>query len=108
MNRMTLASVLLMTLALSLLALGIYRAVTAAHSQPAVACVTLKDQERILSITLDAIDTAFKHHVENLFLVWLKDYSPEPKRATLGMANGISAHQRAYANARQWKPTVCP
>jgi hypothetical protein len=58
-------------------------------------------------LTTAAIDDAYKDHVSHLFTVWLKDYSPEPKRAMAGMANGISAYQRAQLNALNWKPPIC-
>ena len=107
MTKMTLASALLMTLAFALLILGIYRAITAAQAQPAPACVTQLDRDRIHALTIEAIDQAFMDHVNNLFSVWVKDYAPEPKRAMVGMANGISAYRRAVANANGWKPMIC-
>jgi len=90
-----------------MLVFGIWRAITATHAQSTPACVSAKDQEHIRKLYNEAIDKAFQEHIANLFSVWLKDYSPEPKRAIVGTDNGISAHQRAY-NLKYWNPPVCP
>jgi hypothetical protein len=71
------------------------------------ACVAEGDQQRIRDLTLTGIDQALVAHVASLFDIWLKDFSPEPTRAMAGMANGISAYQRARANALQWHPPTC-
>lgn len=71
-------------------------------------CIPLRDREHIRALTLQAIDQALMGHVAKLFDVWLKDFSPEPKRATAGMANGINAYKRARNNALQWDPPICP
>jgi hypothetical protein len=77
------------------------------RSQVPEPCMTADDQARIRELTFDAIDEAFQKHVHLLFEVWLKDFSPEPKRVTAGMRIGISAYRRARANARQWSAPVC-
>lgn len=98
-------SLLLLVFAVAMLALGIFRAVQA---ESAVLCFSERDREHVRELTLMAINQAFTDHVENLFSVWVKDFSPEPKRAMAGMANGISAFHRARANAMQWSPPLCP
>ncbi len=100
-------SISLAVLAFGLLALGIFRAVTAAKSQVAPPCFTAEEQSHVFALTSAAIDTAFQAHVQNLFEVWVKDTTEQPRRATAGMANGLSAYQRAQANSRAWKPETC-
>jgi len=107
MTKMYAVSAVLMALAFGLLALGIHRAITAAHSQPISACVTQKDYDRIRQLSVNAIDQAFGEQVVHLYAVWLKDFDPEPKRAVVGMANNISAYQRAMANSNAWRPVIC-
>jgi hypothetical protein len=97
-----------LVIVLGLMLLDYFQVVDFARSQAVPACVSAQDQEYIRALTNSAIDSAFQAHVMKLYDVWLKDYSPEPKRAMGGMANGISAYQRAYANAKQWQPQVCP
>jgi hypothetical protein len=78
-----------------------------ARSAPTEACFTEDNREHVRALTLAAIEQAFSAHVSNLYSVWLKDFSPEPTRATVGMANGLSAYHRARANAMQWNPPLC-
>ena len=104
---MKLSTTLLIS-ALALLAFGIYRAVTAAQSQPAVQCFFATEKDRLIELSHLAIDDAFKHHVEALFDVWVRDPAEQPKRAMSGMAINLSAYHRARANIRQWEPVICP
>ena len=102
-----LVSAALLLFAVGMMLFGVYRAITAVAAQTAEACVSQKTYDNINSLTLSAIDHAFSDQVMLLYSVWLKDYSPEPKRATAGMANNISAYQRARANALSWQPVIC-
>jgi hypothetical protein len=70
-------------------------------------CVSSDDRLRIRTLALEGIDKAFREHVEHLFDVWTKDTSEQPRRATSGMAVGISAYRRARANALAWEPQIC-
>lgn len=70
-------------------------------------CVSAEHSEAIRKLTLEGIDEAFKAHVRLLFDVWMKDHSQQPKRAQVGIANGISAYIRAQADALKWSPPVC-
>ena len=90
-----------------MLAFGIYRAVTAAHSQPAVQCFFPQERDRVIQLSHDAVDEAFKDQVKALFSVWVRDPAEQPKRAMSGMATNISAYHRARTNIRQWEPVIC-
>jgi hypothetical protein len=70
-------------------------------------CIYADDARFIRELTLTAIDQAFVAHVARLFEVWVKDEPTEPKRARVGMANNISAYQRARAYAMSWNPKIC-
>lgn len=96
----------LLAFALALLLFGIIRAIDPASGEP-TACIQRDDRDRINVLTREAIDQAFRDQVAHLFTVWLKDPAPEPKRAMAGMANSISAYQRARANAEAWRPAEC-
>jgi hypothetical protein len=104
---MTKLSISLLALAFALLSLGIYRAVTAAHSQPAAQCFTAQQKDHVIGLSQAAIDDAFKEQVKSLFDVWVRDTTEQPKRAMTGMANNLSAYHRARANILQWAPAVC-
>jgi hypothetical protein len=82
-------------------------AITELRSQGLEPCLAPDEQARVRVLALAAIDDSFKLHVGNLFVVWMRDYSPEPERATAGMSRGISAYRRARANAQQWSMPTC-
>jgi len=90
-----------------LLAYGIFWALAAAQPQAAAPCFTDQDRQHVATLTRAAIDTAFQAHVQKLFDVWISDPTEQPRRAMTGMANGLSAYQRAQANAQAWKPEIC-
>lgn len=88
-----------------LLVLGLL--ILAAAPARAETCIYADDARFIRELTLTAIDQAFVAHVARLFEVWVKDEHTEPKRARVGMANNISAYQRARAYAMSWNPKIC-
>jgi hypothetical protein len=104
---MTRLAVGLMVLAFGLLALGIYRAVTAAQSQPVVPCVLVQEKDRLIQLAHEAIDEAYKDQVKSLFGVWVRDPADQPRRAVSGMQVNLSAYHRARANIRAWEPVIC-
>jgi len=97
----------LMVFATGLILYALFGLVGYASSEPQGTCVDAKTRDRIRELSLNAIDQALHAHVVHLYDIWLKDYSPEPKRAMVGMANGINAYQRARANALAWNPVIC-
>jgi hypothetical protein len=78
-----------------------------APSEPRLQCVDERTREELRALTLQAIDTGLKEHVSHLFEVWVRDPAEQPKRATVGMQNGISAYLRARQNALAWNPPSC-
>lgn len=79
------------------------------RSQPTAEeqCQNDWEREHLRQLALDAIDDAFKKHVGQLFEIWVKDPSDQPRRATGGMAINISAYKRARANTIKWDPPRC-
>jgi hypothetical protein len=100
-------SAALLVCAVVLLVFGVYRAVTAAQSQPVVQCFFPSEKDRVIELSHQAVDEAFKEQVKSLFGVWVRDPAEQPKRAMSGMATNISAYHRARANVRQWDPVIC-
>jgi hypothetical protein len=70
-------------------------------------CLSAEEAKLVRQLTLDAIDDSFRRHVSNLFEVWLADTSQNPRRVNAGMDKGISAYQRARAQALRWRPPTC-
>lgn len=99
---------LIMMLSLCVLVFSIYRAATAAHSQPVVQCFLVQEKDRLIVLAHEAIDEAYKDQVKGLFGIWVRDPADQPKRAMSGMAINLSAYHRARANIRQWEPVICP
>jgi hypothetical protein len=100
----------LFAVAAALLLFGILRLIDTAHGQgiKSVECVSQRTREHVRAITMEALDNAFKAQVGHLFAIWLKDPSPEPQRASAGMANAINAIYRARGLATKWNPPECP
>jgi len=96
-----------MILAFGLLAFGVYRAITAAHSQTPPICFTQQQRDHILEMSQRAIDDAFKTKVGDLFEVWVRDPTDQPRRAISGMQTNLSAYHRARNSIRLWDPAIC-
>lgn len=80
-----------------------------AAAAPAPApCISQADQEKILRMSIAAVDQAFQNHVNHLFSNWVLDAAEQPSRAQRGMQNGIKAWLRAQDDARKWLPPICP
>lgn len=65
----------------------------------------MKDKVRVL--ILQAIDEAFKTHVEHTYEVWMRDDQGQPGRAATGVRNGLIAYLRAYKAGKEWNPRMC-
>ena len=100
-------SITLMVLAFALLIFGVYRAVTAAQSQPLLVCFTQQQRDHILEMAQRAIDEGFKNKVTDLFEVWVRDPADQPRRAISGMQTNLSAYHRARNAIRIWDPPIC-
>ena len=70
-------------------------------------CMDDESRERVRNLMIDGIDTALKSHVQRVFDIWMKDPSGQPKRAKIGMHEGISAYVRSRAEALKWSPPLC-
>jgi len=80
-----------------------------ASSQPVELplCVDEQTRERVRGVILDALDHALATHVENVFLVWLRDDRGQPGRAKTGIENGLRAYLAARKGAIEWTPPPC-
>jgi hypothetical protein len=50
---------------------------------------------RLKTILNDALDSALKEHVANLFTVWMRDATDQPNRAIVGANKAIAAWRQA-------------
>jgi hypothetical protein len=95
-------------IACMLIAVGLFRFMEGGvHSESVPVCMEAADRDRILKISLDAIDQALKEHVMKLFEVWIKDRTDQPRRARAGMFDGVNAYLRARSDALKWAPPPC-
>jgi len=64
-------------------------------------------RERVRTLMLEALDSAFRSHVEHTVEVWMRDSREQPARA----ANGVRAGIRSYVSTRDfivnWHPVNC-
>jgi hypothetical protein len=70
-------------------------------------CMDAQTREKIRSLSSDAVDAAFKEHVEQLFINWLKDNRGQPGRAQAGMRRAITFYLHAQTDKQQWSPPSC-
>jgi len=71
-------------------------------------CVQDQQQEDHLhQLMTEALDEAFKEHINHLFDIWIKDQAESPARAINGASVGINAYVRANRNLHSWKPPRC-
>jgi hypothetical protein len=99
------AIVALITIMIVLIMLALFE--THSQSEGKINCMNEEDREKILRMSLRAIDQAFQHHVNNLFSNWVLDAVQQPTRAQKGMQNGIRAWLRAQEDAKNWAPPAC-
>jgi hypothetical protein len=45
--------------------------------------------------------------VQKVFEIWMKDTADQPRRAKVGMHEGIDAYVRSRADALKWNPPRC-
>jgi len=70
-------------------------------------CGNEETQEKVRSITIDALDDALKEQITHLFLTWLKDDARQPERARTGIRQAIRAYLHAQNQAQEWKLPLC-
>ena len=72
-------------------------------------CFDPTERERVRDISLTAIDKGLEQAVTHLYTIWQKDPNvDQPKRAQVGVANALNAHNRARTFALAWSPPHCP
>lgn len=71
-------------------------------------CVNPTERERVRQLVFDGIDQGLKESMAHLFDVWQRDPdNQQPKRAQVGTANAVNAHNRARKLAFAWNPPDC-
>lgn len=76
-------------------------------TEPPEPCMDDESRERVRGLIIDAIDTALKNQVQKVFEIWMKDPADQPRRAKIGMHDGIDAYVRSRAQALRWNPPTC-
>jgi hypothetical protein len=77
------------------------------RSEPKMECVTQEDKERIVRLSERGVEAGFQQHVAKLYTIWTQDDHEQPKRAKVGIQNGISSFIRAKADIELWLPRIC-
>jgi hypothetical protein len=72
-----------------------------------IVCADPMTREKIRDLMSEALDEAFKNHVEHMFEVWMKDERGQPDRARTGTQNGINSYIRASKAVSDWSPPPC-
>jgi len=78
-----------------------------ANAQEPELCMNAEMREKVRDIMLVALDEALKTHIENVFIVWLRDDAGQPGRARTGVKQGVSAYIRSRASMQKWDPPEC-
>jgi len=66
-----------------------------------------QQEDHLHQLMTEALDEAFKEHINHLFDVWIKDQAESPTRAINGASIAINAYVRANRNLHSWKPPRC-
>jgi hypothetical protein len=77
------------------------------QGQAQVGCADEKTKEHIRELTLNGIDDGFRKHIGNLFTIWVQDAQDQPRRAKVGLQNGVTAYLRAQEDTLKWAPPTC-
>lgn len=82
----------------------------AASYKPGVVieCMNSEDREKIKSLSIQAIDEAFKDQVGHLYMIWMKDSHDQPQRAQAGTSQAIAAWVGARKGMNNFQPPECP
>jgi hypothetical protein len=77
--------------------LGIFGVAFVAASQPATTppWVPSEYDARLLALDKEAVDAAYREHVQRLYATWMKDETGQPYRAVTGARQA----QRAYVRS---------
>lgn len=78
-----------------------------AQSEAQVQCMDQKTREHVREVTLNGIDDGLRKHIGNLFTIWVQDAQDQPRRAKVGLQNGIAAFLRAQEDSLKWEPPTC-
>jgi len=70
-------------------------------------CMDEATREQMKALMLEALDEALKSHIENVFLIWLKDERGQPGRARTGVQQGLKAYLAARRGVESWAPPPC-
>ena len=92
---------------LAVLLTGMIAVAVRSEPIPAEPCMDAESRERVRNLVVESIDAGLKNHVVKVFDIWMKDPSDQPRRAIVGMHEGISAYVRSRANALKWAPPLC-
>ena len=77
------------------------------HSETKAECVSQEDKDRIIRLSERGVEAGFQQHVAKLYTIWTQDDHEQPKRAKVGIQNGISSYIRAKADIALWLPRIC-
>jgi hypothetical protein len=81
-------------------------ALASADTQPEL-CMDADTRERVRKLMIEALDESLKSKIEDLFAVWLRDATDQPRRAQTGMNSALRAYVGARAAAMRFNPPEC-
>jgi hypothetical protein len=70
-------------------------------------CMDSDTRERVRKLMLEALDNSLRTKVEDLFAVWSRDATDQPRRAQTGMNSALRAYVGARAAAIGFNPPEC-
>jgi hypothetical protein len=70
-------------------------------------CMDADTRERVRKLMIEALDNSLRTKVEDLFAVWLRDSTDQPRRAQTGMNSALRAYVGARDAAMKFNPPEC-
>jgi hypothetical protein len=80
---------------------------TAATAPEPETCMDDATRDKARALMSEGLDLALKSRTDQLFEIWMKDATDQPKRAITGMNNGVRAYAAARAAVLRWDPPSC-
>jgi hypothetical protein len=85
---------------------GLSFSLASAATRPEL-CMDGDTRERVRKLMIEALDNSLRTKVEDLFSVWLRDATDQPRRAQTGMNSALRAYVGARAAAMEFNPPEC-
>lgn len=87
---------------------SVVRQAEPATHPPEITCLELQQSDKLKALGFEALDNAFRTHLEHLFEIAMKDATDQPRRMRVGTQNAIHGWVTSYNFIVQYHRPECP